>query len=227
MSQYKKKNVGMKKKVPQPYAKKKYQPKNLEKRITKLEHADELKYHDVQSTVIPLLTAGNMYCLCFIAQGDDVNERVGEEITAKYLNMVFRIRHFANLSADVVRIVVFWDKQTNGVGPTAFTSTSTAEGLLDNAIINSTYCPHNYRTKDRYVVLYDKRHIMNPDSTGVNLTKSFKFRTNLGGARIKYSGTGAVIGDLPSRGLFVLVQGSDFDATTSVLVSSRLWFTDS
>lgn len=210
------------------YAKKGPTTKDLATRVKKLEHSDELKYIDYTNGTVPLTPGGIFYNYNQMAQGDNFNERVGEEITAKYLNMKVRIRHFANASADVVRCILFWDKQNNGLGPVSLASTSIGEGLLDDTTITqTTLSPHNYRTSERYTVLYDKLHIMNADSTGVNLTKIFKIKKNLGGAKVKYSSSGATFAALPSRCLWFLVLGNDFDATTAVQSTARLWYTDS
>lgn len=202
--------------------------KQLSTRIKKLEHSEELKYFDVVNTLTPPTGAGTAYCLNQIAQGDDIDERLGEEITCKYLNIRYRIRHLANLSADEVRVVLLWDKQTNGLGPVNLTSVSLAQGVFDNSIItNTSLMPLNYRCKDRYTILYDKVSVMNADSTGVNMTKIGKIKCSLGGCKLKYSATSSLLADIPSRSLFVLIFMQNGDATTSFTLASRLWYTDS
>lgn len=201
---------------------------SLKKKVKKLEHSEELKYNNLTNSLTAISTTANIYSLSAIGQGDDYNQRVGEELTAKYLNVKMRIRHFANANADVVRVIIFWDKQVNGVGPVAFTSASAVDALLDDTNVGQVcYAQPNYRTKHRYTILYDKLHIMNPDSSGVNLTKAFKFNTNLGGAKQKFSDSGATYTSQVSRGLFLMVFGNDCDATTSFQHNTRFWYTDS
>jgi len=199
--------------------------KNLARRVKRLEKRPELKYHDVYSTTGPT-AAGTANSMLFIAQGDDFNQRIGEEITAMYLNLNLRLTATVNTVVSYIRTMIVWDKQNNGTGPVFLASSSLAEGLLDDTTITSSILsPHNYRTKQRYVILYDKLHLLTPQSAGTEVAMKLRRNFKLRGAKVKYSSSGATVADLPSRDL-IYVQFSTVASTITVLNSFRLWYTD-
>lgn len=198
--------------------------KNLARRVRKLERAPELKYKDVNSTVAPT-AAGTAVAALFIAQGDDFNQRIGEEVNLMYVNYKIRYAIASGTTGIIWRTMLVWDKQNNGIGPIFLASSSLTEGLLDDTTItNTTLSPHNYRTKQRYQVLYDQTHISNPQEPTCERTmymrKNFKFH----GMKIKYSGSGGTIAELPSRELFWVHFSPG--ASVSVTFTSRTWYTD-
>lgn len=213
---------------------KKKQPtvKSLQARVTKLEHQDELKYRDSYVSTAAVSATPVGYNMQNISQGDDFDQRIGEEIVMKYINIKFRLNHQVGAQYDQVRCLLFWDMQCNGVGYTAYTDpgasphANDAIALLDNNTIGSSIvCPHNYRTADRYKILMDKVYNLNPDSTattkGIMISKSFK----LGGAKIKYSSSSGASASLATRALtFVVFSSSGSNVTGDF--AFRTWFVD-
>lgn len=118
--------------------------------------------------------------------------------------------------------------QNNGIGPTVFTSTSAVEGLLDDLTVTpKLLTPHNYRTKNRYRVLMDKTHTVDPESATTDKVYSFSRNFKLRGAKIKYSSSAGSIAATSSRALYFLI----FAGTSAVLDTTpnnvfRLWYTD-
>lgn len=199
-------------------------PKNLDRRIRKLERADELKYHDVLNTTA--LGTGTLLSLNLIPQGDDFNNRVGEEITSRYLNMKLRFTQPASTDSSNIRTILMWDKQANGASPVVYTSTNMATGILDDTLINyPTLSPHNYRASERYTVLWDKTFVINPESSAVQKIITVKKNFNLKQARIKYSGSGSAITDIASRNLVFLIIGTA-TSTAAPVLTFRHWYTD-
>lgn len=201
--------------------------KKLERRVTKLEHTEELKCRDYYDQSA-LTTLGLLHNLNQIPQGDDFNQRIGEEVAAKYVNLKLRFAKGPSASANEVRCILFWDIQTNGTGPIQATSVSPVTGLLDNAtIVPTVISPHNYRTKNRYHVIMDKWLVLNPDSTGVNLTKMIKKNVKLSSAKIKYSDSGSTVASTVSRSLWLLVCANASGVTdVTPTISARFWYTD-
>lgn len=205
------------------------QPKlrNLERRVRKLEHSEELKYKDIYSTTAPLTTF-QFLSMNLMGQGDDAfNNRIGEEICAKYLNMKLRFIHPVGATSDAIRCVVFWDTQANGAAPDTLTSISPATAVFDNTTVSggSTLVPYNYRTKNRYKVLYDRVITMIPQSTTTDMVRYVRHNFRLNGAKIKYSDSGATQASVTSRNLifaYSCISGS----LASCALSFRLWFTD-
>jgi len=202
--------------------------KQLATRIKKLEKQDELKYADLYST--STADGGVQFVLTSLAQGDNFDQRIGEEVIAKYIHMKFLLtRTIASNAAAAtrLRLLLFWDVQANGVASPMYTSTSSlTEGVLDDSVIASrTICPRNYRTKNRYHILMDKLVIMNLDDIGCNMQKLIKKNISLGGAKIKYSDSGATIAAQTSRSLQLFAISGTAD-TISAQWSFRFWYTD-
>jgi len=207
---------------------KRYQPKNLDRRIKKLEHTQELKYVDYVDTTA-ITTTGVVIPLSILAQGDDADDRIGEQVTAKYMNMKFRLtKSVASANVNIVRVLVFWDLQTNGVGPIQFTSTSPNTGLLDNlTITDRLLSPPNYRAKERYKILYDKVFIDNAQSSAMTEAKFIRRNFKLGGAKIKYSDSNGNTASLVSRSLWFMILGNTASTTETAPGNSfRFYFTD-
>lgn len=214
----KKTNVQAKKKVPTN--------KNLAIRVKKLEHTEELKYKDINNSVNWYGNTNTCVYLSSISQGDDYNQRVGEELTAKYLNFKLKMDKGASADFQNHRIILFWDKQANGRAPEPLASTSLSEGLLDDTVITDLMLsPHNYRTKQRYQILVDKVVKVNPLSTAVLDSRIFKRNLSLGGAKVKYSDSTGNISSASSRSLVAFITGGGNSSNTSYIFSSRFWFT--
>lgn len=212
-----------------PHKKRGPTTKQLATRIKKLEHTEELKYIDVLNSTA-LSTTGTSLVLSVLAQGDDFNNRVGEEVRAKYVNCKLRLaKTTPSANINQVRCILFWDLQTNGSGPVILTSTLADSGLLDNSSITSVLLsPHNYRCSQRYKILYDKVHVLNPDSTTTQMARYIHINKRLGGAKIKYTDSSGTIASLTSRALCFSIL-SDTSSTTEITptLCFRVWYTDS
>jgi len=197
----------------------------LKKKVSKLEHSEEVKYEDLYVTSTPAST-GALYHCTGVAQGDNFNERVGEQITVKRAEVRFELNQIPSIVTSQVRLIMFWDKQCNGVGPTTFASTSLAEGLLDNTVITTTILsPYNVRTKNRYKILYDKCFKVEPVDATVNMKQEYKFALPLSSAIIQFIDSGFSAASISSRGLFMLLYSSS-TSIASVRLGLRLFYTD-
>lgn len=212
-----KKTVQKKKKAPNN--------KQLAVRIKKLEHQDELKYRDFYTSVDWTNNAVVIPCTN-IFQGDDFNQRVGEEVIAKYLNIYFRNTKRNNeLNAVSYRLLVFWDLQANAGPPAIFSgSVLTDQALIDDSVcLDQQLAPLNYRTKERYKVLLDKRFVVNPMGGSVSTEARVKSKSfNLGGAKIKYANSSGTTSPV-TRALYVYPFSNQ---SSSDRLAVRFWFTD-
>lgn len=203
--------------------------KQLAIKIKKLEHTDELKYEDFQYSASVYNNNSTMFYLSGMAQGDNFNQRVGEVITAKYLSLKLRLGNLAGASNVMYRAVLWWDKNVAGVGPNLLSSTSSnVTSLLDDTTITSLlFAPRNQRTKERYQILMDKVWAINPNSTSMEERKFVKKNFQLGGAKVKFNGSGSAVSSTTERGLFLWVYatgpGTDL---TSTLTATRMFYTD-
>lgn len=212
-----------------PMQKKKVTNKALSKRITRLEHAGELK-HVVRAVAQGTVSAtGDYYLLNGISTGDDHDNRVGQEVCAKYLNLQMHLLNPAAGTAAVkFRILLVWDKQANGAAPQLLTSISD-DAVLDDSTTNLVgqdwLSPHNYAASERYVILMDKSYSLNPTTDTKITNHVFKKSFNLHGAICKYTGTSSAVTDIVSRSLGILIY-RDGSATCTFGFVSHFWYTD-
>lgn len=120
----------------------------------------EMKSFDTAVSINPA-TAGAIVKLSTIAQGDDINNRDGDQISARSQTIHFSLETTTastgnptpnNLS--VVRIIIFQDRYGDST-PTVSGTTNTS--LLAAASITANY---NLDTMDRYKILYDRKHTL-------------------------------------------------------------------
>lgn len=180
---------------------------NLKRAVKKIQSEEELKHKDTQSSVSPA-TAGTFTLLNDIAVGDASNNRDGNDITSTSVQWRIRILSDVDaLSGFLLRHIVFWDAQANGVAPTL------AE-LLDLSVATvATIAPYNRDTQKRFKILHDSTIDVNPDfstaftvATGVTTAVASKRLHEIGRAQtsriVKYDGTTAAIADIVTNSLY-------------------------
>lgn len=113
------------------------------------------------STVVDNTTAAAAHQIAVcnsMAQGTDFTGRVGRKIVNKSLYLQYELLPISTTSSfgDIIRVMVFWDLQSNGA--TTFTL---ANLLLDQSAVGTTNTtsPNNLQYRDRFKIIYDKRHI--------------------------------------------------------------------
>ncbi len=141
----------------------------------------ELKFHDVDFDNSPVATGGDIEAtINIIAQGVTESTRIGRKCTITNIGWRYDINlplidaGASPTGGDVVRIILYLDKQTNG-------ATATVLNVLQTADYQSF---NNLSNKGRFTILMDKTHIINyfgmaSDNAGVVSqalpVKSFKF----------------------------------------------------
>lgn len=177
-------------------------------------------------------------CLNTMAQGTDFTGRVGRKILPKsvLINMIFNPNFnalsSAGLTYEVIRIILFWDFQSNG--NTTFTL---ANLLLDQGAtpLTNTSSPVNLQFRDRFKILIDKKIVFDGcsissggyPSGGQNQSKVFKKYIKLGNVSTTFNDTGsAVYGDVQSGALMMAVF-TENDSTYRMQYTARVRFIDS
>lgn len=149
--------------------------KTLNKKIKNIENnLIELKHHDyqLQSTNFGATSAYLVSGQNYIVPGADSSQRVGNEVMTTSLSFNLLVTPRPNQQNDtLVRMIVFWDRQSNGDAPPLFVNQGVGEqvALLDNTIVTATnyniFCPLNAEGFDRFSVLYDKIYNITPSVT--------------------------------------------------------------
>ncbi len=120
--------------------------------------ATELKFHDIDVDDTTISATGeilNSGTVNIIAQGTTESQRIGRKCTIRSINWRFDIvrnENAGNWDCDVVRVMMYLDKQCNG-------ATATVAGILESTDYQSF---NNLANKGRFRTLYDRKFVLKP-----------------------------------------------------------------
>lgn len=204
--------------------------KTLAKRIHKISKMIELKYFDINIPATNVVNTGVLFNPCpLIVQGNTQVTRVGDQITPTSFQFKLDLNSVATTTvANTIRIILFWDRQANGVVATL--SDALNFGLLDNTVVtNLVYCPRNYLCIDKYHVIYDKTFILNPQ-TGVAaaylpVRKHVQHVQRLS-RTVKYVTDTGTITDMASNNFYMAVIGDVAAQIPNMIGGLRFYYKD-
>lgn len=181
----------------------------------------ELKYDDgISSSTVP--TAGTLIQITSIANGTGPSDRIGRSIVYNNLNINWNIKNLvvAGPIETNGRVIIFYDKQSNGAFPTV------------NTVMNGTdplalYNPDN---RSRFTILYDKKFNYQADVSGLgyfNKTGTMHVNENISlkGKGCHFQGTTNAITDIESGCLYFMLL-SDVNNGWQFNERNRLQFFD-
>ncbi len=193
----------------------------------------ETKLHDVGLDLVPTLTAGSIAQASFltIAQGTTESTRIGRKLIVKSFHMRYAIslplqQDAADIGAgDVVRVILYQDKQANGAA-------ATVTGILESADYQSF---NQLANKSRFRTLYECVHNINRMVAGTDGANTVGSPVVLNGGNvinlklnmpIEYDNTATdgSIATMRSNNIgLLLISGS---GTAGFLSSARVRFSD-
>jgi len=181
----------------------------------------ELKYTDLAATVYAANSTGSIGFINAIAQGDDVQSRIGRQIICKWLELDGMVQGAqATGNANLCRLMVVWDKANNSsIGPAV-------TDILDAA---SSIAGYNLNNRERFIMLFDKTWTTAQYTATASLGETvFPIKVKVPiNAKTTYSGTTATIGAIASGALIVFTIGNQAaGAGGQFQLHSRLRFTD-
>ena len=170
----------------------------------------ELHRGDVEVNVTPNTTAA-IALLTDINQGDDVNNRNGNSILAKYISVRASCAINNSATATMVRFIVFVDGDNDGQTPTAAELLTTPTSILST--INPDYSA-------RFTILYDKHFTLSINGDRVMIDKFYKSLN----FHIKYiTGTGST--GFGRNNIWVYTISSEATNTPNLNIYSRIaWY---
>lgn len=178
----------------------------------------ENKYIDTVSNQAVSLAAPMIQCLNLCPQGTDENNRIGNSMLLRDLNI--RISIIPNFSTDrfnLMRMIIFVDKQQVG----NVTGAPTAAQLLQNS--GNIDSPFNRNFTDRFVIIKDKRLVISLDgdkqSIFTKVYKKLEFHA-------RYIGTGATSASLGNNALYIYITSTQVTTLPTAYIYSRVNFTD-
>lgn len=183
----------------------------------------EYKFVDVSfgttnaSSAVISADASTFYLLNGLQLGTSAYQRIGNKIAMKscYWSLTFGINALNTIATSKsgtpqvpVRMMIVYDKQTNGTLPVVSDLLSNRVGITNGTSraidVNS---PNNLNNKDRFIVLCDKRFVLSAQGTGSRIVKKYKKLST----SVAYK-SGATVGDvtdITSGGLYMLAYRDD------------------
>lgn len=208
----------------------------------------ETKSVDIPTGVINF-NVGNLNSVSFtlIQEGASFYNRIGRKTALKSLQITGTLQQQGagtSLTEEMVRYIIFWDKQPNGIAATWNQIVQDYDNT--GGVTNDAYCGLNLDQRDRFVVLRDRKIAM-PRTGVTGVATSVPYGTAAGsvgsggsdgGAMVKeyiklgnlesqFNGTAnpATVGQISTGNLAIVVQGST-GAQWQFTLNSRLRFTD-
>lgn len=164
------------KRVPRRKAKKQGpSTKTLAKRVRHIENdLIELKWQNFLFEDQPLVLTGPgripyIAPLILTTQGTGEGQVIGNQIRVTSLKIKVDIacRFTSALRPQLVRMIVFWDRQNNGSTTPLIFGADNSQSLLDDVdgnveTFNRPLCQYNHSNMKRYDIVYDKTYVFNP-----------------------------------------------------------------
>lgn len=185
----------------------------------------ELKTIDLTGGLINFTTAGVLTLLNGVTDGVGNNVRIGTKIWLK--SMLLRLSTFPNIggtgdpTGEMLRVMVIYDKQANGVAPTVANILNT--GAWDS--------PNNLAFRDRFTTLLDKTIDVQANAYAgntivggsVSARHIMKFKPLA--LPVVFNGTGATIASISTGSIYLLCM-SAFGQDQGFYFNSRIRFVD-
>lgn len=138
----------------------------------------EEKYFD-QIQVINPITAGNLTCISDITRGVEVTQRVGNEVSLKYMDVRISASLNANITKAAIRYIIFVDTMgVNAPGPA---------DILEIGLLGTVYTdisPYNWDYRKRFRIKRDEVLSLTKGGTNEYLAKHFRIPLNIKGYNI-------------------------------------------
>lgn len=149
-----------------------------------------------------------------MAQGDAINKRQGDKISPMYLKYRLQnVVHANNTLGDVIRVVIFSDKQARGALPSA-----ADVGLLDSPLGGLANIPSIDNYTSRFKIISDHIYNMNTENNNSIHRGSIKLKSPM-----KYGTAGDKYED---NALFVAIWSADNTNKASITINTRLFYKD-
>lgn len=184
----------------------------------------ELKVIDTDNIQGAISSIGTFTLINGVAQGTDYTARIGRKITMRSILIRLFFYPSSTVSApigDIIRVIVFFDSQTNGAAP----------AITDLLNTNAYDSPMNLNNRDRFRVITDKYMTMNANTyttgaptAGSPVTRHCKIWKKMGLETI-FGATGGSVGSIQSGSLYLLIMNAVNNAS-QVDSYSRVRFVD-
>lgn len=111
------------------------------------------------------LSGSNIFLVNGVGQGTDDTQRIGRRYTNVSIQMRYNISvNSTTATSAVARVMLVQDRQVNGALPS----------LTDILALSSDIAPMNLNNRDRFKVLYDQEHTVQPQGPQIEYCKMYK-----------------------------------------------------
>lgn len=189
-----------------------------------LPSSSELKFTDVTAATatavaaLTFTTPGASFLLNGLVPNSTATGRIGRRIMMKsiYIRLVWSLAA-TTTGGSPLRMIVVYDKQSNGAAP----------AVTDVLLTDSAISPNNISNRDRFVVLCDK--LVDPVAVGSQFQVADVVYKKLN-LPVQYNaGTAGTIADITSGAVYIMFAqfGGAFTAAPVVSWTSRIRYNDS
>jgi len=176
--------------------------------------------------------------LNYPVQGAAIQNRIGNKISMQYVSLkgnIYSLQSNGALAGTTFRIMIVYDKQTNGAIPaySDIVSSVNPSGTASNSIVSHRN-PYN---RDRFLILYDStryvafQNLQDATKIGNNIVTASSYLNldifvPLKGLETMYGANNGNIGDVKTGGLFLVLCTDDGTTSYSSELCIRLGFED-
>lgn len=169
----------------------------------------EKKRYDLTHS-FSISTTPTFTLLSGLAEGDDVANRIGNSILAKYLTFDYYVSMNGSASRSTVRVLVFADTQNNGTTP----------AVADLLIGSNLTSPINPDNTQRFTVLFDDHIDLSQNGDGIRTIKHY-IPLNF---HIRYTASGGTA--VTKNNIYMMVVSNEATNTPAFVGDSRLVYYD-
>lgn len=175
----------------------------------------EQKYFD-QSLALGAVVAGNIYCISDITRGDDVTQRIGNQVVLKEIDMRTSFSINTNVQKAAIRFIILQDKQ--GMNAPIVTD------ILESGLVGTAYtdvCPYYWDYRRRFKILHDEVVPMNRNGSNGYSVRHIHRKLN---SKAQYIGAATTF----VNQIYLLVIGAELNILdiSNFQYHSRILFTD-
>lgn len=177
----------------------------------------EFKSVDVNADGVSCSTTPGVVLLNGMQSGASINQRVGREVTMRSIQFQYVVRANTAGVDQQVRVVLVYDRQTNGAAPL----------FLDVFDFANVTCARKLENRKRFKILYDRTHVVNAvGEPGSQVARRF-YRRLRHPVTFNSSST-AYVGDITTGSLYLLFLSTQAAGTNAALIdySSRIRYSD-
>ncbi len=177
--------------------------------VRAIERKAEDKFTNTSATAALITDAGSVTELFELVQGINFGERIGMDVTAKWMVIRFKLEVHGSATSTAFRMIIIRDNE--GTNPTIAT-------ILNNV---SVLAPMNHLNRHRFKVLYDRLMVVSMTSGQRAITQVMHIKLKF---PQRYSGTGS--DTVEKNGVFLMLLGDEVTNDPTYAFHAAMHYSD-